>query len=392
MSENLLLIEVEFLYYLIPVIIGLQLAAYFIYQFYKIRDVNLRLNRILISYGLFSFGIIVGAFFIQIARNFLTGPLEVLFYRLGWGFSFFSPIGLSVFILTTKEVHQMFNLIIIWALMILNILAVLFSVLTYDPNQQVPLFRILFVVSVVFVVLNGVNLLIFQALLVRKSVGAIKVKLTEFFAGMIISLMAPVFAILVGMGVLPFGINEIVYFIGVTLLLAGFIVIFISVYDFPPFYEFEWRDSLLKLFIINQKNNTCLFFSDLAEFLQKVKDLKEIDSTPREGTTDKYFSGSLMGIEEVISQLTDTRSEKINLIKYEDSYILIEYGTEPDYITYVLLVKKELLSIHHLLRTIRKQFESFYREILLELDTLKGNQELLFGSFDVLLKHIIQEV
>ena len=47
--------EMQFLTYLIPVILGNQLMVYFFYQYKKNFDTNLKLNRILLSYALFMF-------------------------------------------------------------------------------------------------------------------------------------------------------------------------------------------------------------------------------------------------------------------------------------------------------------------------------------------------
>lgn len=64
--------ESQFLAYLIAVIIGIQLGFYFFYQFYKIQDVYLKLNRILLSLGSFILLIILGALSINVSRLFFT--------------------------------------------------------------------------------------------------------------------------------------------------------------------------------------------------------------------------------------------------------------------------------------------------------------------------------
>ena len=45
--------ELQFFAYLAPVLIGIQLAVYFFYQYRKIQDVTLPLNRVLLAFGSF---------------------------------------------------------------------------------------------------------------------------------------------------------------------------------------------------------------------------------------------------------------------------------------------------------------------------------------------------
>ena len=52
--------EVRFLLYLTAAILGFQLAIYFFYRYYYIRDESLQLNKILLSYGFFFMLTIIG--------------------------------------------------------------------------------------------------------------------------------------------------------------------------------------------------------------------------------------------------------------------------------------------------------------------------------------------
>jgi len=209
--------------------------------------------------------------------------------------------------------------------------------------------------------------------------------------GALVSFPALGFAIVVGIGVLPPIINEIVYFTGITILLLGFIIISFSVYDFPPFYEFEWRKNIIQLFIINQKTGEHIYFRDFTNILKEG--YKETDSNDELTPDDraKLYSGGIIGIESVITQITNTKDERIIKIEQKDSVILLIYSTVIPYITYALIIRKDLLSLGHLLDSIKQQFEAFYREILLNLENLKGDQQLLFKSFDVILRGILNQ-
>ncbi|MFX1593991.1 MAG: hypothetical protein ACFFCL_14970 [Promethearchaeota archaeon] len=378
--------EFQFLFYLIPVTIGIELVFYFYYQYFKIRDAKLKLNRVLLAFGTFILFIVIGPLWIQISRNFLTegSQLYEIISRIGWAFAFLSTIGFSLFIIK-EEFSQIINIKVVKILIILNLIPII--VLIFTPSTRSPIF----LVSIIFVVLNGINVIRFQIILVRKSVGKIKRKFLLFLLGALVSFPALGFAILVGIGVLPPIINEIIYFTGVAFLLLGFIIITCSVYEFPPFYEFEWRENLLRLFIINQTTREYLYYHDFTEKFE-LED-KKIDLFDDLSLDDevKLHSGGILGIESIIATITNTEEEKIHKIEQKDSVILLNYSSVIPYITYALIIRKDLLSLEHLLDSIKHQFEAFYREILLNLEHLKANQKLLFGSFDIMLRDILNQ-
>ncbi|MFX1571523.1 MAG: hypothetical protein ACFFB0_02160 [Promethearchaeota archaeon] len=381
-SQSIALKEFQFLFYLIPVTIGIELVIYFYYQYFKIRDVKLKLNRVLLAFGTFILFIVIGPLWIQISRNFLIeGSLtyEVI-SRIGWAFAFFSTIGFSLFIIK-KEFSQIININVVKFLIILNLIPL--TVLIFTPSTRAPIFLI----SIIFVVLNGLNVIRFQIVLISKSVGKIKRKFLYFLLGALVSFPALGFAILVGIGILPPIINEIVYFTGVAILLLGFIIIAFSVYEFPPFYEFEWRENLLKLFIINQRTVEYIYYYD---FTNENKVIDSNENSFQEART-KLYSGGILGVERVITIITNTKEERINKIKQEDSVILLNYSSVIPYLTYALIIRKDLLSLGHFLDSIKRQFEAFYREILLNLENLEGDQKLLFKSFDLIIKGILTQ-
>ncbi len=373
--------ELQFLAYLLPVIIGIQLAFYFFYQYRKIQDITLPLNRILLAFGSFIIFIIVGPLLIQISRNiFQEGFLYDFFLRMGWFFSFFSTISISGFIIR-HDFSTIINLNIAKILMVLNLIPIIMVFIVPSINSP------FFIASIIFVVLNGLYILRFQLILIKRSVGNIKNKFRFFFIGAVVSLFALFFAALVGLGILAPIINEIIYSIGVGELLIGFIIICFSVYNFPPFYEFEWRKNLLKLFIINEQTNSCLFSYDFIE----IFNADSIKSQKRLNQYDKFFTKGILGIESVIKTITGTKNEKINKINQEGGHIFLEYGTSPPNILYILVVEKDLISTLHLLKSIRLKFETFFKEILLDLEHLMEEQEKIFSSFDKIINQILQE-
>lgn len=182
---------------------------------------------------------------------------------------------------------------------------------------------------------------------------------------------------MVGLRVLPPIINEIVYYIGILNLLIGFLIIYFSVYNFPPFYEFDWRENLIRLYIFDSNNFRTLFHMNLVH--NPHLNTKNIDI---------IFSKGISGIENIITLITGSKTEKINKIQQDDFIIIFEYGNEPLSLIYVLIIKNDLVSSKHILKTIRIKFESFFKEILSNIDDIEKDQETIFISF----KHIMENI
>jgi hypothetical protein len=105
---------------------------------------------------------------------------------------------------------------------------------------------------------------------------------------------------------------------------------------------------------------------------------------------DRIFSKGISGIEKIITLITDTKTERINKIQQDDFLIMFEYGKVPLPLFYVLIVKNDLISSKHLLKIVRIRFESFFKEILLNLDDLEEDQEKIFISFNTIMEEILQ--
>ena len=376
--------ELQFLFYLIPAMIGVQLALYFFYQYNKLQDVNLKLNRILLSFGTFTLLMMLGALFINISRLFVADPLlKEIFSRIGWSSSLFSPFGFLYFI-TIKEFSMLMNLKIVKIVMALSLIPIIVVIVV--PSVRSPIFP----VSIIFTILTAYYVFSFQIRVIRRSMGTIKRKFIQFVLGEFVSLSAIGFAVPVGLGILKPEINELIFFIGVSILLIGFIILFFSAYEFPPFYEFEYRENLSKLFIINQENNACLYYCNLAELVAQLAQKNKMADAPQTDS-DRIFSGGIAGIESIIAVITDTKTEKIDKIKHEDSIILLEYWTAAHPLTYALVVKKDLSSLRYLLQSIKNKFEMINKDILMELDKFKEIQDRLFDNFTPFIKNMLKQ-
>jgi hypothetical protein len=379
--------EIQVLFYLIPVLIGVQLAIYFFYQYRKLRDVNLKLNRILLSFGAFTLLIILGALQINISRVLIEDPLlKEIIVRMGWCCALSAPFGFLYFI-NIKEFSGLMNLKVLKIIMVLSLTPIVVVIII--PSTRSPIF----VSSIFFTILTAYYIFSFQIKVIRRSMGAIRTKFIQFFFGEIVSLASIGLAVPVGLGVLSPGMSDIFFFTGVSVLLTGFIILFFSGYEFPPFYEFEYRENLSKLFIINQKDNTGLFYCNLQELVAQLTQKKKVISEASRIDSDKIFSGGIVGIESIITAITDTQTEKIDKIKHDDAFILLEYGTIEPSITYALVVKKDLSSLRHLLQSIKRKFEFYYKDILPNLNKFSEikDQGRLFEDFNPIIKNILKK-
>jgi hypothetical protein len=364
--------ESQFLFYLIPVTIGVQLSLYFVYQYFKIQDVNLKLNRILLSFGAFTFLMVCGALFLNVQRLF-GGVATDIFYRVGWACALASPVGFLAFI-AIEEFAAIMNLKVVKLVMGLGLIPIV-VVLIWGVGP-------IFMGTLVFAVLSAYYIIGFQVKLIRRTLSTIRKRFLKFFIGELIALAAIPFAVMVGLGIFVSPVKEIVYFIGVALLSGGFIIIFISAFDFPPFYEFEYKAALMKFFVINRQTNICLYYGNLEEMVAQLEaPLTRREEVPQ-SASDILFSGGIVGIGTIIDALTDTKGESIKRIQQGDSMILLEPGGILPSLTYALVVKKEMKSITHFLQALKKVFEIVFKEVLGNLDSFKENQELLFRSFE----------
>ncbi len=368
--------EFQFLYYLIAVTLGVQLSIYFFYQYFKIQDVNMRLNRILLSFGAFTLLTVFGAFCILITRLFeLDLTLEDVLYRTGFSAALLSPVGFMACIMI-EEFSSILNIKLSKILIGLNLIPIAFI---WIFSSESMFFR----VSIVLMVLSALNCVYVQVKLIKRTLGDIRRRITQFFVGELFSLSALIFALQVSFGFIPFGTPENWFFLGTSLLIIGFLTMFVAVNDFPPFYEFEWQLNLIHFLIINQRTNICLY-SYIFHQESEEGSLLSTQTNINPDMKATLFSGGISGINAVISGITDTTKEKINKIKQENSDILLDYGVGPSYLTYALVVKKDIKSANIFLKSLKYQFETFFKQILIKLDSIQGDQNKLFSSFDII--------
>jgi hypothetical protein len=372
---------------------GYQLSAYSIYRYRKIKNDRLPLNRILLSMGSFLFLANTCAFLFSFNRlNPVDPAIQDIIYRIGYVMILIGPI-LFLYFITIKGYSMVLNLRLSKVLMALEIIPIILAIVL--PSTQSLAFR----GGLVFTVVIAIYILIFQVRLIHVSIGQIKNRLKYFFIGEMFCFLGMFSAAELVMDMLatflPETLIHLFTLMGIISLILGYTIVFVSVYNFPEnaFYEMEWKKSLLKLFIIDVKNNIGLFNCTFSDVLTgDGLGEKRVDGVDRDimSEGDALFSGGLIGIESIISEVTKNIDKKISKIDRGNSYILIEHGTEKYFpIIYALVVKEDLDSLVFFVKKIKEQFESFYGRLLLKIEGTPVQREHLFNNFEIMLKNIL---
>ncbi len=372
------IVEIQFLVYVIPVILGVELGLYFFYQYKKSRSTKLPLNRILLSYGWFTLFVVNGAFFLVVNRLAFNATNE-LFAQIGFSAIFLAPIGFMAFILI-KESRKLVNLKLAWIITIASFTPLLLLFLLGSKNR-------IFMASISITALNAISVITYQVRMIRASMGDIHRRLVQLFTGEILALLALGFAFIVVFASNIGAPTEPFFFTGVSFLITGLLIMFYASADFPPFYEFDWKSNLLKLFIIDPAKNQFLYVRD---FLQKAKPAP--GDAERDKVRDDLFSGAISGIEQMLDTISTSSKQRLSEIDQGGSIILLEYSSEglPP-ITYALVVTKNLSSLRHFCRAVKTQFESFFPGLLKNLESVvkAGSPGRAFQSFDIVMNSML---
>lgn len=375
--------EIQFLLCLTNIILGTQLAIFFFYRYRKINTERLQLNKILLSYGSICLLSIISAFISIINRFFISSPyLKEILDKLGYILLFFSII-IFLYFMTLEEFSKIIKLNIVKVLIILVFIPIILVILI--PSNALIFSIIKIIVIVLYLALFGT----FQTRLVIKARGKIKKHLFQILIGGIIYFGSLFFVIEIFINLLyPFENSTILLFLSTLSFIAGFVIILSGVFGFPAFFELNWEENLINLFIINQINNRCLFNYNFSGIFQEGRILKEKNENYQKSFTD-IFLGGITGIDRIIAEITNTENEKINKIKREDSIVFLEYGSNffSD-ITYALITKKDLNSNLYFLKSLKKKFEYIFKEVLIDIEDFE-EKERLFKNFDVIIDDLL---
>ncbi len=251
-----------------------------------------------------------------------------------------------------------------------------------DPYYLEVLRFISLTMLVIILSLSMVSIL-FNIVKVNPSIKRIKIKLIPMIIGQILINLALFLDLFI-----PFNYISIISFAG------GYLLIFFMIYHgsiLDIFLQIRGNESLKELYIINARDLTCLYHYNFTQKRQLKNNQNNLPIKSDQTSGDEFFSYGIEGIQKILARITQDQEEKIQSISQENSVLLLEHGSK-QYIplTYVLIAEKGQKNLRIHINNFKNYFESSYKEILMNFDQLKGNQKLIFGSFDILINDIIK--
>ncbi len=367
---------------IIELIIGYQISVYFLYQYYKVKDEKIGLNKLLLAYGLL-FGLGLSGVIIRTFNSYYIE--DVVLYNF---FLYFTHIIIALaaisflLIISSKSFQEIIKTSIS---RIVSVIAIIISVLII--LIQIKLIQFIFIM--ISIIIGSLYMVFFHLNLIKHSKGKIRKRIILIFVGesFLIS------TILIGAEEIVALIFQqhisIIPLISIPIILTSLMIIFLGVFKFPIFLEFNWKENLTKLFIIDGQSFNLIYTFDFTELIDR-KEKSKIE--PLNLIKNKlFFSRGLIGINDIISSITYSDEEKIEKIRHGEFLILLKHGEEPfSFIIYALLIEKDMNSTRYFLKTIKNQFQELYRNILLNLDGLEEDEKNIFSSFDIIIKNILK--
>ena len=200
--------------------------------------------------------------------------------------------------------------------------------------------------------MNGFNLLfwvspvLFTIYFERNVYGETKRKLR---ASLVEFLLLGVGLTVTSYGILNFlePLESFPYLLFFSRLLAifGVVLVFFGFHGYAFFLEYQWKENLISLIIIDKSRTIELYHKDFG------------GGKLSEGG---LLAGGIAGIIKIIKQVTDSK-KNIDVINVENKLILLDHGT---HIITALFVKKNLQHAQYILTQITTKFEAFFWDYL----------------------------
>lgn len=361
---------------LIAAILGYQIAIYFFHQYHKNKSDDLQLNKILLAFGCF-FSFLLSGFIIRIISNYYL--VDPAFYEL---FSLLTTLVvlLSVIsflvIVAGSAFKEIINVKYTKIIIGLNIIPIISIFIFPSDSPEYQLFLIPNSLGLIF-------MLIFELKLLRKTSGDIKRRLIFIILGEVMLGVSLVFGREQNDFLLPSSADvEIVWIISIYVAIAGLGIIFLGVYQFPAFLEFDWQKTLLKLTIIDQKDRNIIFTFDFTDTSSGEFQNREIKPD--------LTSGGIKGIDDILQTYNRSQNNvRVDKIKHGNVIIFLQHGEDQfNDLTYVLIVNKDLKSCKYFLSSIKEQFEGLFKGILQNLNNINTQQMKIFDSFETIVNTI----
>ena len=229
------------------IILDYQLAIYFLYLYGKHRKEKIGLNKFLLAFSnLFGIGatsylfLVIGSFYIH------DSYLAELFIRIGISL-LQGGILVVLLILLSKPFLTLINSRVVKMASVLSGISVIYLLFFYV--KSIGLFP-----SMLIGFIGGVYFLYFQIKLVKLTSGTVHSRLLMTLIGEVIFLVG----MFLGSGLpnIPvlFDVRDFFYFVGSYVVNIGLLVIIYGTFKFPGVLEFNWKNNLLKLYVIDARN------------------------------------------------------------------------------------------------------------------------------------------
>ncbi len=362
-------------------IIGYEISGYYLYLYWSHKKEGLRLNKILLAYGIlygFSLG---GAALRTIATYYLSAgvfqdnAMVISHILIATAVISFQAI------ISSKDFNDIFNIQISRAILIESIVISTLLLLFQSPDLQLLLIIIAAGTGITYIAAFHYRLIKHAQTPIKK-----RLKLIVFGDGlMLLGIFEEAREIL---AIFPSSFHSFMIFTAAPIIFIGLLFVIFGLFQFPVFLEFEWKENLLAFFVIESKSNKLLYsfdFSSCNIHKDKSKEQSYIDEEK-----ELFFSKGLSGIESVTSFITNSEAGKIGKIKQGNLLIQLIYGEEPvKSILYVLLVKKEMNSSTYFLKDLMNHFLTLYKSVLRNFEAISGSEEGIFSHFSDLIIDLI---
>lgn len=362
------------------IILDYQLAIYFLYLYRKHRQDKIGLNKFLLAFStIFAIGatsyifLIIGSFYVP------DIILADLFIRFGVSL-LQAGILLVLLILLSKPFRNLINSRLVKVISVLSGISVIYALFLY-----VELLGLLPCIIIGFI--GGTYFMYFQIKLIKLTSGSIHSRLLITLVGEIIFLIG----MFLGSGSLNVPelaeIKDILYIVGSYVVNFGLLLVLYGTIKFPGVPEFEWKNKLLKLYVVDAMNLFELYSYDFSRSRIFVNETKPTYSND---VNNSLNSIGVVGISDVFDEITKTYQNRVKTIKYGKFSILLEYEEDPkSQFLFVLFVETDMKSLELFLKKVKNQFLTSYKSLLTTYDIVERFRESLFSSFDLVLEKLL---
>lgn len=382
-SSSYLKMQNILLYYHLPFLVlaittGFQIGGYFIYLYIINKKKQLDLNRLLFAYGVL-YVFLMTSISIRTTYTYLLTDelLRTVFFELSHIF-ILAGAALFLFLLSSEVFDEIINNNITRLVLVIALINSVLVSIIQENHYVLMLLFISFGIAALY-------LFFFHFKLIKLTTGSIKQRIMMITIGNVLVVVGFIFQADEIITILPYEDQIFLMVFSNPIFLIGGLIVFLGLFKFPAFLEFNWKKDLADFYVINNQDLCLLYQYDFnKENPSKIK--VGIHKTQ----IGKVLPKGIIGIDSIFSNLTHT-NEKIQIIKQGALNILLSQGEPPyDNITYILVTNSEMNSYHYFLNKLKKTFQEAYGGILKILDVIEEKDYCMFLNFDQEIKNLLR--